>query len=400
MSFFMQNIEFFIFVAFLVIFLIIKRKRVEIQGSFPILYMMLYKTTLGLDKMKSWSQKYPKTFLYLSYYAIFVGVIGMIAMIFLMVWQLGFIIDNNLSSGGGFVLPIQTEGGMESAVPVFYVPFWYWLVALAILATVHEFAHGVIAQRFKVKIKSSGFAFLGIIAPILPAAFVEPDQKQMAKKPKWQQISILGAGSASNFIFGFIFLLLWILVAGPLVNNTQDLSGISFGSTMNQSSLHSQNVTSGIIVDFNGYTNSQDILNNFGNLSTNNTYNLTINSSGEINTYQIQPFQDNISGRALIGLSNLDVKLEPKENFKWLGSIPTELERMLFWIWILNIGIGMMNLLPIWITDGGQISRILFSYKFSEKTSIRLTHILSIISLILIIFTVKPSLLISLLSIF
>ena len=396
----MQNIEFFIFIAFLAIFLIIKRKKVEIQGSFPILYMLLYKTTWGLDKMKSWSEKFPKTFLYLGYYAIFVGVVGMIAMLGLMFWQLGFIIDNNLSSGGGFVLPIQTESGMESAVPVFYVPFWYWLIALAILATVHEFAHGVIAQRFKIKIKSSGFAFLGILAPILPAAFVEPDQKQMAKKPKWQQISVLGAGSASNFLFGIFFFLLWILVAGPFLEKTQDLSQISFSSTMNQSSLYEHNITNGTILNFNGFENSRDILTQFSNISINNTYDLSVNSSGEIKSISITPFLDESTNRTLIGLSNLDFKLEPKSGFEWLGSIPLKLERLLFWIWILNIGIGMMNLLPIWITDGGQIARILFSYRFSEKVSASLTNYISLVSLILIIFTIKPSLLISLLGFF
>lgn len=398
MSFFINNIEFFIFIVFLLIFLLIKRKKIEIQGSFPLLYMILYKTTWGLDKMKSWSERFPKIFLYLGYYAIFIGIIGMIGMLILMVWQLGFLIDNNISSGGGFVLPIQTQNGMDSTVPVFYVPFWYWLIALAILATVHEFAHGVIAQRFKIRIKSSGFAFLGILTPILPAAFVEPDQKQMEKKPKWQQISVLGAGSASNFLFGFLFFLLWILVAGPFVEKTQEVSQISFTSTMNQSSLYQQNITEGIILNFNGVSNPREILSNFSNLSTNKIYLLTLNSSGNIGTYEIKPFQDPLTNRTLIGISNLNIDIKPKSNFEWLGSFPLNLERLLFWIWILNIGIGMMNLLPIWITDGGQIARILFSYKFTPKTAIKLTHFLSIFSLVLIIFTVKPSLLISLIS--
>jgi hypothetical protein len=30
----------------------------------------------------------------------------------------------------------------------------------------------------------------------------------MAKKPKWQQIAVLGAGSTSNFIFGTLFFII------------------------------------------------------------------------------------------------------------------------------------------------------------------------------------------------
>jgi sterol desaturase/sphingolipid hydroxylase (fatty acid hydroxylase superfamily) len=148
----LNNKEFFIFVLFLSIFLIIKRKNLALQGSFPILYILMYRTKLGLDKMKVWSEKYPKTYLYLAYLCLFIGIVGMVFTLGFMIWQLSFIIDNELSTGGGLVLPIKTEAGLDSAVPVFYVPFWYWIIALFILATVHEFAHGVIAERFKIRI--------------------------------------------------------------------------------------------------------------------------------------------------------------------------------------------------------------------------------------------------------
>lgn len=400
MSFITQNLEFFLFICFLTLFLIFKRKKVEIQGSFPLLYMLLYKTTWGLNKMESWSKNFPRVFLYLAYYAFFIGVVGMVAMLFLMIWQLGFILENNISSGGGLVLPVKTQSGLEGAVPVFYVPFWYWIIALAILAIVHEFAHGVIAQRFKVKIKSSGFAFLGILAPILPAAFVEPDQKEMSKKPKWQQISILGAGSASNFLFGFFFLLLWVFLALPLVENTQQISQINFNSVMNQSQLNNYNISSGSIISFNNLNNPEEILSEFSNVSSNSSYQISIQSADQIKTFQVQPFFDETINRSLIGITNLELEFTPKKNFSWLGSIPLKVERLLFWLWVLNIGIGFMNLLPLWITDGGQIIRLLFRYKLNEKNSLILTNLFSLLSLVLIIFTINPNLLIKFLGLF
>ena len=68
LEFIANNSAFFIFVLFLTLFLIIKRKNVEVQGSFPLLYILMYKTKLGLDKMDKWAKKYPKTYLYLAYY--------------------------------------------------------------------------------------------------------------------------------------------------------------------------------------------------------------------------------------------------------------------------------------------------------------------------------------------
>ena len=61
------------------------------------------------------------------------------------------------------------------------------------------------AKRFNIKIKSSGFAFFGIFLPLIPAAFVEPDEKQLKKSKFFEKVSLLGAGSTSNFIFGIIF---------------------------------------------------------------------------------------------------------------------------------------------------------------------------------------------------
>ena len=94
---------------------------------------------------------------------------------------------------------------MEGPVPVFYVPFWYWLIALFILAVVHEFAHGVIGERWGVRIKSSGFAFLGILAPIMPAAFVEPNEEDLAKKKWWQKIAVFGGRFSKQFDFWFYY---------------------------------------------------------------------------------------------------------------------------------------------------------------------------------------------------
>ena len=361
----------------------------------------MYRTKLGLDKMDKWSKKYPKTYLYLAYLCIFIGIVGMVFVFPLMFWQLGFIIDNELSTGGGLVLPIQTENGLDSAVPVFYVPFWYWIIALFILATVHEFAHGVIAERFNIKIKSSGFAFFGIIAPILPAAFVEPDEKQLAKKPWWQQVAVMGAGSTSNFIFGILFFLVWIFAAGPLIDSTMQVGEISFNGVMNESSLKNYDLSSGVLVSFNGVDTPTEILEEIDNLSINKTYEIGILDDGIMTMYNITTFENpTFPNRGMIGINNVKIDFTNKAGFEFLGDFPLGFERLLFWVWFLNIAIGLMNLLPIWITDGGQIFRVMAVKYFGEKRGIKLNNFVSWISLILIIFTIWPSLLFSFIGIF
>jgi membrane-associated protease RseP (regulator of RpoE activity) len=87
-------------------------------------------------------------------------------------------------------------------MPPFY--FTYWILIIAIVAITHEFAHGIFARKHGIKVKSTGFGFLG---PFL-LAFVEPDEKEMMKKKKRSQLEILAAGSFSNFVFAIIFVLL------------------------------------------------------------------------------------------------------------------------------------------------------------------------------------------------
>ncbi len=395
LTFFSNNVEFFVFVFFLTLLLIFKRKRLTIQGSFPFLYMLLYNTRLGLDKMSEWSKKMPNFFRYLSYLSIFVAISGIFISTGFMIYQLKFIVDNNITSGGGFVLPIKTESAMEGAVPIFYVPFWYWIIALFVLIIVHEFAHGVIAERWKVKIKSSGFAFLGIIIPLIPAAFVEPDTKSLNSKKWWQKIAVLGAGSMSNFIFAILFFFVWIGMCGPFIDSTMQIGDISFSNVTSQSGFNQYNISSGNIVAINSVSDKEFILLKLKNISIDEPLDITLDSG----TYLINPYYDNQSNRTMIGVSGLKSGLVIKDEFEILGNFPIYFERLLFWLFFLNLGIGIMNLLPIWITDGGQVSLVLLEKIMKPKRAVLIYNIISFFTLITIIFTLKSSWLIKIISI-
>lgn len=406
-SFVASNIEFLLFIAFLSIFLLIKRKNLDVSGNFPIFYMMMYRTKLGLDKMDRWSKRHPRIFLYLAYLSIFIGVVGMVLMFGLMFWQLDFIVENKIENGGGLVLPIQTESGSLGGIPVVAPPFFEWLIALFILVIVHEFAHGVIAERFRIKIKSSGFAFLGILVPILPAAFVEPDEKSLAKKERWKQIAVFGAGSTSNFIFGFLFILILNFAAVPFVSSTMEVDRVSFDNVMNQSDLKQYNISSGEILAINGKDVSEYefvlmnsvygdvvLLNELANLSVNETINLTIKENEIINTYSVETFErEGLEGNGMIGISGFDVNIAPKDGSQFAGAFALLFQSVIYWTALLNIGIGMMNLLPLWITDGGQIARSLFEKYFKKNLANTLFNFVSFITLILLLLSLFPKVL-------
>ena len=391
-EFFQNNVEFMLFILFLIVFLFVKRKKLEVQGKFPFFYILMYKMKFGISLMKTISTKFPKLTLSFSYLSFFIGTIGVFLTLIFIIWQIFFIYNSNIEVGGAFVLPVKTDSGLSGNVPIFYVPFFEWIVALLILAIIHEFAHGVVSKLFKVKIKSSGFAFLGILLPILPAAFVEPDEKNIKKSTFFQKISIYGAGSTSNFIFGGIFLVLSLLVAS-VVSNISYTSNFEFNEVLNKSELKNFGLENGSIIQVNEETDKSKFLEIFSSLEENQSIILKINNSDKILDLEIEPYFEKDLNKYMIGISQIDIENTPIKGYDIIYSVLNTLFGFLFWIWFLNIMIGFANLLPLGITDGGLIFKEICLKYFSEKAALMINFYISILVLIILIFTLYPKLL-------
>ncbi len=206
-SFIIYDLAFMILFGILA-FLFFKKnkKNVKRQG-----WIFLYHSKVGIKWMDAVVDRFDKILKPTRYLVVGVGYILMITMI----WMIGFAAYRYITSP----IPKQLQGmppiaplipyfpklfGMESFFPPLY--FTYFLVALAIVAVSHEFAHGVFARLHKIKVKTTGLAFFG---PFF-GAFVEPDEKQMQKAKKFPQLSVLAAGVFANVLMTIIFvLLLW-----------------------------------------------------------------------------------------------------------------------------------------------------------------------------------------------
>ena len=153
----------FMFYALLIVFFIRHRKKFEVQGGI----FALYKTKLGIRLMEKLSKFFPKFLKFLGILGVVIGFIGMITIFIIL-------IDGVIKI---FTLP-EAPPTVAPLLPGIKIPglprlsFWHWIISIFIVAVIHEFSHGVFAKLHKVKVKSSGFPFLG---PIL-AALVEPDE--------------------------------------------------------------------------------------------------------------------------------------------------------------------------------------------------------------------------------
>src|SRR3989344_1706033 len=210
-----------LFVIALAIFVYIKRKNLETKQVIPyFIYFSMYKTKLGLSLMDSISKKYRKIVMSLGYFGILVGFIGMAIIFYALINNLYTLFtEPEATSGVGLVLPFKGKG-------IFYVPFFYWIISIFVIAVVHEFSHGLIARAHNLKVKSSGFAFLAIVIPVIPAAFVEPDEKALRKRPHKEQLSIFAAGPLANIVTAFFCLGLSVFILSPIADNMMEYSGV------------------------------------------------------------------------------------------------------------------------------------------------------------------------------
>jgi membrane-associated protease RseP (regulator of RpoE activity) len=115
-----------------------------------------------------------------------------------------FSLYRNLSGGGG---ELPAPGG-TLLLPGVNLPLFEGIAALLIILAVHEVAHAILARVGKVPVLSSGLVLFGVI-PI--GAFVEPDERKLAKKNKLIQTRVLIAGSTSNLYFSIIFFVAFLL---------------------------------------------------------------------------------------------------------------------------------------------------------------------------------------------
>lgn len=174
-------------------------------------WMFLYHTKFGIRLMQWGATKFEKVLKPLSYVVIASGYVLMVSIMWLITKTVWTYVTlpipdqlKNLPPIAPLIPYFPALFNLESIFPPLY--FTYFLVAIAVITISHEFAHGLFAKLWKIKVKTTGLAFFG---PFF-GAFVEPDEKKMNVAPKKHQLSILAAGTFANIVMFILFgLMLW-----------------------------------------------------------------------------------------------------------------------------------------------------------------------------------------------
>ena len=334
------------------------RKKFEKQATL----MYLYKTKIGLKFMDAVSKKFGKPLKYFGYFGILVAYLGFFLITYaLLLGAYDIIIDKPGAIGGSPVIPGLPIAGLGITFPL--IIGW---ISLFIIMIVHEFSHGIWARLHKVKIKSSGIAFFG---PIM-GAFVEPDEKELVKKPHIVQHSIFAAGPVSNIVLWIVCTLLVIPLVTGILSMTQ-AEGVRIGIIQegNYPALNSDMLENSVIIGVNN-----DTITNYSSLGES----LDKLSPGQEvifktkdNTYSmITTTHPENESKAYVGIWIYDEDRKLVNDTlgnNLLYKVMLWVFELLKWTAFISINIGLINLYPIFITDGARMLKLNFEYFIKDK---------------------------------
>jgi membrane-associated protease RseP (regulator of RpoE activity) len=382
---------------------ILKKLNISLYGP-----ALLLRTMRGKKFIKKISSKKRFWKAFGSFGIVFCFIL-MIFMVIILVWQawtvLGFTPEQKAAIPGpeiALVLP-----GINPILPLEYIG--YILLALVVAIIAHEFSHGILTFAQDLKVKSLGILYL--IVPI--GAFVEPDEEQLKKAKAKKRMRVYASGPLANFVVVIISLLLFSFLFMSSVQPAADGVGV-LEVHENSPAFNAGIKTGAIVTEINGTELSQfDDFNSryikyiqvMNNTMVNETITISwfynkVQRSAEIRLADRSDFFGGGSSKnkgyngiySLIGVEeNLDILKNPfltdfPRGFLFFYVIPLIgyfqgynpivapftgqyvitgplnilpepvfwiIINALYWIFWLNLAVGLFNVLPMIPLDGG-----------------------------------------------
>jgi membrane-associated protease RseP (regulator of RpoE activity) len=248
----------------------------------------------------------------------------------------------------------------------------YFLLSIPIVLVVHEGAHGIVATLEKIKIKTGGFAiFIAMFA-----GFVEPDEEEFNKAKKISKLRVIGAGATSNVIFALVLGVILLtnpffamVVPEPLLSTFYDLpDGVLVLSIIENSGAERAGLLANdIITSINGIQILSPLDFQKTELIPGEIAKVSILRDGQTLQFPVEviPSPEDPE-RGLIGIiRDNSFAYKPVLNFiEWKDP---GVSMFLLWLWMISFFIGIINMLPLPILDGGKFIHTIIDKKISDK---------------------------------
>lgn len=366
-------IIFLIFLVFLGTTLYIKRKEVVMQkiaGYF--VYIVMYRTKLGLAWMDKISSKYRGAVQLFGYISVGIGFVGMIYVsLSIVFFFLQLIFKPAIEQAGvSLVLPFTNIPGIG------YLSFTHWILSIFILAIVHEFSHGVVARAHNVPVQSSGFAVFALLLPVIPAAFVEPDEKKLGKMSDIVQYSVFAAGPMANLVLAFLIVMIFPFASdmtnstlAPFEEKITTPVGFTYEILENESyPAYAAGVQNGILSSIdNKQVEDYSQFYLYASCLEPNQNLLLGTDKGNYSIVTIPNPDPEKQGKGFIGVKPVQNERRVLSEYGGVAPIYYWFRGFIKWLFLLNLFIGLANLLPLGIVDGGRMLQTALHSLFDNK---------------------------------
>ena len=375
----MNGIYYYV-IAFFVIWAValIFNNRLSTHGfsiEFPVIMWRTDKLRGFIARIANISPRFWKYFMTAG---IFVGFGAMIFMAWMLVSSLETITTTPSVS---LVIP-----GVEMPGSSIYVPLGYGLIGLATVLLVHEFSHGIVATAEKISIKSIGL----LLFLIIPGAFVEPDEAELLASKKISQLRVYVAGSVANMTLAAIAFIIFLLITSYAIPANFQENGIEINRVVSDSPA-SEYLKEGMIIesiDNHTVDSSDSYLDIVGSFKPGDNVTVGTNQGSYTITLDKNPNNESVGYFGIQAAKHYELK---SNSFGPLPWIYFNLMELFQWMFILNLGIGTFNLLPMKPLDGGKMLEILLSYKLPEHQYKPLVNSISVIMAMVIVFSLVAS---------
>lgn len=272
--------------------------------------------------------------------------------------------------------------GVEMPGSSIYVPFGYGLISLATVLIIHEFSHGILATAEKISIKSIGL----LLFLVIPGAFVEPDEAELVASKKLSQLRVYAAGSVANMSLAAVALVLFLVISSYAIPANFQENGIEISRVVSDSPA-SECLKEGMVIesiDNHTVDDSESYLDVVGTFKPGD--NVTVGTDQGDYTLTLGKNPNNES----VGYFGISAAKHYELSNNVFGSLPWiyfNLLDLFQWMFVLNLGIGLFNLLPMKPLDGGKMLEVLLSYKLPESQYKPLVNSISVIMALIIIFS-------------
>ena len=364
LDFITDNPIIYVLIAWVVTVIVAKALRLEKYGFEIKAYSLVYKNrgiNATLIKILSRTKRGIRVFADISVVAGFI----------MMGFAFWFLL-NNISNY--FIAP---EGFAELTVLIPGVTLTsassitYFLLSIPIVLVIHEGAHGIVAALEKIKIKTGGFA----IFVAMFAGFVEPDEEEFEKAKKISKLRVIGAGATSNVLFAFVLgaILLTnpffaIILPEPLLSAFYELpDGVLVLSIIEDSGAERAGLLANdIITSINGIPILSPA--NFPSLSPGDVADVAVIRDSQAFEFGVEIMESpDDPERGLIGIMR-DNSFAYKPVLNFIEWSDPNVSLFLLWLWMISFFIGIINMLPLPILDGGKFIHIIIDKRISDKS--------------------------------